>query len=746
MDQSDSNTAKLNDILRWSGVGVIALIAVMRCLIVFAPQVVFDIDPAFNSDRLAGLGPAGSLLLDIVLLLGCGAALWGEAKKGLGISVPIVGLALIPVPVFLWHGFHDLGDLWIGATWLGGAIACVTMAHLARDPRIRIAFIALLLGVAAPLLVRGLAEVTYEFKEDIASFEHEKEKFFQMQGWEVGSSSAQIFERRIRQNNPNGWFATTNIYASLLGVFITSLLGLTLASIKAKQPSGWWALTGFLSLASLVGLWMCNSMGAMLATMGGLAIFLIPLLMRLVRSLFSRFGSLILIIALLSTLGGVFVRGAMLSEDFMGDRSLLFRWHYAQATKRIVEDAPLLGVGAGSYQQAYALHREPRSPEEVKSAHSVFLDWLASVGVWGGAWIMLVVSCLWRAGAVWRDREPPEIEEKRKLTRSVLMMAIIIGGLGLTGAMLVEVLVSNDPMVMMLRLLGALLYMAMATIIASIMANASSRWIDWALVGGIMGLVIHSQIEMTLTQPGSVIWGLALLGAIAPLRVKEREDDCLIHKPKRSGPGQGLAVLIWGITLWIFITGAIPSVRQQVKLQEAAHVLDGFPRDRFQRVERRQEASDLLVEAHEIMPTNPHPIQRAAQQITFAAKRVSGPVRVELLEQALSLTQITRHPDQGFMISLRTSILIDLAQETKDAAYWDLAIKEATRLTELDPRHNAIWKRLGDVCWEAERFEQARNAYRRALEADDQFELDPLKQFPVPQRVLIEGRIEEAVN
>ena len=55
--------------LRWIGLAGIATFAVMRLAVFFAPQVLFDVDPALHPEPLGGLGPAGSMVLDVLLLL-----------------------------------------------------------------------------------------------------------------------------------------------------------------------------------------------------------------------------------------------------------------------------------------------------------------------------------------------------------------------------------------------------------------------------------------------------------------------------------------------------------------------------------------------------------------------------------------------------------------------------------------------------------------------------------------------------
>jgi hypothetical protein len=84
----------------------------------------------------------------------------------------------------------------------------------------------------------------------------------------------------------------------------------------------------------------------------------------------------------------------------MGQLSLLFRWFYMEAAVRIGVGHLPLGVGPDGFQQAYMLAKNPLSPEDVTSSHNMLLDWFATLGVFGLAWLVLWVSWMWRAGAV----------------------------------------------------------------------------------------------------------------------------------------------------------------------------------------------------------------------------------------------------------------------------------------------------------------------------------------------------------
>ena len=85
-----------------------------------------------------------------------------------------------------------------------------------------------------------------------------------------------------------------------------------------------------------------------------------------------------------------------------------------------------------------------------------------------------------------------------------------------------------------------------------------------------------------------------------------------------------------------------------------------------------------------------------------------------------------------------------LAELTGDEAHEAAAIELAQHMTVQDPHGLASWKRLGDVLWDYGHRKEAIAAYRRALQIDADFELDPVKQLTEPERAEIERRIASA--
>src|SRR5436190_7382491 len=271
---------------RWIGLIGILSIAVMRCVIVFAPQALFDTDPAKDFVPLGGLAQAGSLWLDVALVLSCAVAVIGEWLWGRRISIVLYALAFLPLVVVCWHGRHEAGNLWRGATWAAAALACVTIAHLARERCMWIVTSAVVLAVIVPLTVRGIGQVTWEHADTVRAFEETKSEFLQQRGWSPDSSAAKIYERRLRQPQPTGWFTTSNIFGSVMIFGMIASLGLMIGAIRAKMESGWAALMGLCVLAAAVMLALTGSKGGILAAACGIALAVAPLLVPRITKVF----------------------------------------------------------------------------------------------------------------------------------------------------------------------------------------------------------------------------------------------------------------------------------------------------------------------------------------------------------------------------------------------------------------------------------------------------------------------------
>lgn len=719
------------DALRWVGLIGILSIAVMRCVSVFAPHALFDTDPATDLIPLGGLAQAGSLWLDIALLLSCALALGGEWWSGRRLHSLACLFALLPLPVVLWHGAHDALNLWRGSTWAAAMVACVTIAHLVRDPRMRIIIAAILLATLAPLIVRGIGQMTWEHADTVRAFEDTKSEFFQQRGWSPDSSAARIYERRLRQPQPTGWFTTTNIVGSVMMFGMIASLGLMLGAIRARMESGWSAVMGLCAIASAAMLFLTGSKGAILAALIGVTLALAPVLIKRIACVFaSRLGGVLIIALVLLTLLAVAIRGTLLPESFAGDKSLLFRWHYTIASARIAADHPWIGVGPDGFQDAYMLHRVPRNPEEVQSAHSMFWDWIATLGIPAGAcWIALVFTMLHRAGLPLRMNGEQGSIETGRLNRATMWSTLTVIALGLVPALIVET-GTLDPQGMLVRVVGIGLFAAMAILVAQALSHTDESLTRWFYVAAAVAVIIHGQIEMTFHQPGSVVWAMCALGLAGAGGSKALPTA-------RSMPGVFVPLVILAAAAWLALGGAVPATRVERAMFRAANLLRPLPTDQDTQINARRLAAQELIKAHDdVNPPDPFLREAAARQLEIA----------DWLPAAIETLHDPRMGSRSATLGLLVSLQARLASTTRSQADWQRAIEFARIATTLDPNGLAVWRQYGEVLWAAGQRDQAAAAYQRALECDANFSLDSLKQLGEEDRAMIKARIAEAAR
>jgi hypothetical protein len=754
--------------LRWIGAAGIVTIAVMRCVIAFLPQLIFDVDPASERELvIASLSMGGSLLLDVLLIVACLFALLGEWRGKHGLDPLLMLLALLPLPIVCWHGCDDAGDLWRGSTWLAAALACATIVHLARDRALRIVITAALVGVIVPLLVRGTAQVSYEHDATVAEYQQHKAAHLQARGWEEDSPATRMFERRLGHREPTGWFTSTNIFGSVAGACVVILVGLIAVALRTHMQSGWWFLMLLMALACAVALWITSSMGAMLATIGGLILLFVAWLCLRgkdagsgcaksgqARGYVGSVGAL-LVLMIFGAMAGVIARGVILPEGFAGEKSLLFRWHYLQAAIGIVSEHPWTGVGPDNFQEAYTQHRVPRNPEEVQSAHAMFTDWIAMLGILGGAWVALIITLAVRTGEAIARFDNAGVEPAPPL-RISLNFALVVAALGLTPAMLIE-WPALAPIDLFVRVLGLIGYVIIVPMIAIVLARCDDRWLRGVSAAAVAVLLVHGQIEMTFFQGGSVVWTMAMVGLLGDARPASTRGIRAV-----TAIGALIIPAVWA--LWLTWSGAIPALAQEREVLAAARLLDPVrnnPGNAEVILIQRPLASQRLVQAYERWPINVLPLNAAALQLLLAtpppeppaatapgATRPAGaapPLGLLMRAEEIIDRAVVAHGKPS-STALARSVHAALAAATDDPQQWAITIAISRRLAEGDPYGVMPWRWLGDVLWTAGEKQEAAKAYRTTLRNSDNFDLDEMKQLSPRMRSAIEHRIVEAAQ
>jgi hypothetical protein len=287
------------------------------------------------------------------------------------------------------------------------------------------------------------------------------------------------------------------------------------------------------------------------------------------------------------------------------------------------------------------------------------------------------------------------------------------------------------------RGVGILGFVVCAAWLGLVLSHMRSSVVDRALACAAVVLVVHGQIEMTFFDPGSVTWMMCVLGLAGGARAR----------PTGSPPGLAAAVVLLAFSVGLLISGARRMFIAQGTVSRAAALLYPPEEARQDHLMQREQAADLLGIAYGVMPSWVMPADEAVRQLLVAATLAEPPRRLEIIEKAVTLADRAMADHDGpTSIALAGEAAWLRAIGTGVPDDWQRAIDLNRRLTDIDPHGIGSWQRYGDVLWESGRRDEAAAAYRRALDNDANFELDPLKQLSERDRDALRQRIESVTS
>ncbi|MBL1216293.1 MAG: hypothetical protein D8M59_02230 [Planctomycetes bacterium] len=711
----------------WLACLLLVIPALLRVCILISPDPYFDMDPRVSGALPTGIGPAGSLALDCLSLIGCTLALLasaGEHQRSPGwVFRPIITVALI-IPALIYHGRSDLGNLWIGSAWLAAACTGIGAFTLARHLHFRIILIAAVMALAAPLTTKAVYQVVVEHQITVDDFAQTKDQFFRARGWAEDSAQARMYVRRLEQREASGWQPLSNVFGTIAAMLATFWVAAALTAARSKLSSGWIGVIALTAMASLAMLALTFSRGAIGAGVVGIALAGMVLLPRRWRKRVRPWTFSLTIALLVLAVVVTCLRGALLGESFTLDGySLLFRWHYWQAGWRILCEHAWFGTGPDGFKNAYLLFKPALSPEEVADPHQVFLSWLATLGVGGVALIGLSVwGFLRQASPSWLgptlepgpDTDDPEYPPAARWTGWVMPLCICITVMTASALIAGEAMYLDFMVVFWpLAWVVAFLLMLVLPMLGSAGSWTSLRWASWAALSVVF---LHCQIEMTLSQVGvaSIIW--LVLGAASAEAVPASPASS--HpKPVRRRPAviYGLAAFmgVLSISHAVLVWWPVRAERAVVKRAAEALATVGQVQGALARARQVGAATDVqiqqLVTAATILKDNecdPH-IDGLMRQAQAAANTRDGERYAHVMSEAEDAIG-------------RSMLQLDIAR-IRDAV---VLLDQASQRLPSDPvpiRQMAkLWVTLAQIEVAADDREAARESFAVALDLVEQ--------------------------
>lgn len=779
-------------VVRWMALGAIVVPALLRAMVTEDPLPRWDLNPAISESIITGLTPAGSVLIDVVILLGCAVLMLAEAasdrplrRSWLVLFVLGAIPAVIHSGVLSGEGLH-VENLRLGMAWLSALASAIALAHACRDRNIARPLAAALVAFVIILAARAAVQVLIEHPQTVQDYQNNRDAFLAARGWTPDSPMAQSFERRLKQPDATAWFGLSNVYASFVAASLAALLALApLAWLTARRdqravPDGLAGIVALGLVASLVALWWASSKGGAAAAILGAGLvavaFMLARKQQHARRLASRaWGVAAFVIA--APIIAILLRGAL--GERLSELSLLFRSFYIETATRVFLDSPLLGVGPAGFSQAYTLAKPPLSPEEVSSPHSLIFDYAARLGIGGLAWAALVVlltalaaRCLFPASA----SDPARLSPPPRA--GLLILTLCATPVILSTLVSLPLFAASPYDVVIVRIVGLGFWFGLAYAIFRV-ARAAPLW-PIALGGAALTLVAHAQYEVTATWASSAGLLAAFLGVSAGVGAdrssgahpSERDDDAPAP-PQLAGRPRWPSIAYATVFLTLAFTGLatlLPVQRWEASLTRAADHLAPLARART----LDPSGAARLFESYlgEPVPNAPGALETAFLRVSL----VLGERAAEELEQG-ALRTIPRHREARQALSrlwlehaqasiglgrdpsrsleaaqhhARLAVEHDpgsseawgwlgtvyaaRAQMTGDPQSLPLALDAWTSAASLDPHGPTFPTRIAFLADDLGRPDLARDWAARALQADRNRRLDPLLQLREDQR------------
>ncbi len=704
-------------------IGAVALAAV-RCVVTFYADWPTSPAPGLT------LGPVGLQVSNALAALPLIAALVYRvvARR----SVHWAALLLwASAPLVMWAVGGAGASAW--PSWWAALALGLAVMHVADAPRRRKLLVGVLGGLLVALSLQAFGQYFYEHRETVELYEADPDAALRAQGIESGSVQQIKYETRLYQREATAGFVTANVLGSALGALVLSAAGVVLALWRSRTRDAAFGVAVLVGLFGVAALGLTFSKGAVLALLltGGAVSASCWLTRRVPRTWLWRLVAFGLVVAALGGIGLRYAAGP--PDDHTGERSLLFRAYYLQASLRMVAAEPVKGVG--DFGEAYLKHKNVLNPENVKDPHNVFAMWVASLGVAGWAWSAVLLIWLWRAGRLASANDASDDEPPARRWR-------------LTCAAIAALLVFVPYYLVLLR--GHLAHahnageaVALALYVALIpAAGALATCVMVALVGRLPGdprplriglfaaaamALLHGQVEMNLTNPMAAPLMCVLLGAAGAVSAGATHAW-------RSDLVLGITLVFFILFSSIVVLADAHNERQQLRAYQAA-------------IERYREGELTVDQAFELpvgRATNALVTRRVLDEMPAMVEGERRAELVNVLFKTLARYLIADFVGRDRIVQPAELTLFRAAAPLLNDAEAATAEERAEALLADTPYSMTNHLRAADLMWEMSLRERAAGWYERALWIDVQSYLDPDSRMPDADRRRAEQRIAEA--
>jgi len=367
----------------------------------------------------------------------------------------------------------------------------------------------------------------------IEQYEQSPQTILEPMGIEKGSLQQFLFEDRLYSGSARGFFTTRNSVGSFALLTCFAAIALFIERLRNRKFDSAWRTHllcyGIATSAVIFGFVIIRSKGAIIGLLfsGGLFVA------------FLRFGDWIkrhrktIIIACL-TLGAAasaaIIWYGLGHGRLPGGNPMLVRWQYWQASAKMYADHPLTGIGPGNFSQCYPRYKPAEALESVADPHNFVLSVLTEYGPFGLAgFLAMMFIPLWKVISPYRPHTPEASKHQPAFrTLAIAILIIVSAALLLIRPIAMPVTSSGSIDVMIYIVVTLYVTPVFIFIVGFLLLTTPSRNTQYtspasseakarntnivvpALIGAVIGLLIHNLIDFAIFEPGvfTTFWAM----------------------------------------------------------------------------------------------------------------------------------------------------------------------------------------------------------------------------------------------
>jgi hypothetical protein len=429
---------------------------------------------------------------------------------------------------------HYKHPAWLIAwEWVGMLLSFYLVRQLVVTRREQDCLVAVLLASALSLSVYAV----YQDVVELPRMRNQPGNLQEMLAERSVSPSDELVEgirRRALDNHIYGTYAHPNSFAGYLALFLPGLVGAVVVSGQRRSATWQTVLAAGAALLGATALWLTHSRGALLASIvaGLLAAAIIG------RRFLLRHP--LAVLSVLLVLGGaafgVSRTGLFTAGVGKEEGTVALRLQYWEATRKIIEARPWLGVGPGNFGANYTLFMAPEAWEKIKDPHNFLLEVWATSGLFALlALVVLLAAFFVRIGKELLSGEPgasvsPGVATPGLTLEPSVPWEFYVGGM--FGLLLGFVLRVEDPL---MNLIGEAIAAGLRSVVwfASFALFERVAWSDRsrvvALTTGIVALLLNLCVSGGINHPSVA----GLLWVAVALALNSVEPSPVASIPRR---------------------------------------------------------------------------------------------------------------------------------------------------------------------------------------------------------------------